>query len=60
MKNEWYIMNESENYKVGDKVITRDGFLGSVAMVYKRYVDVQMPDGSIRVTIPAHGEIKLA
>ncbi len=60
MKNEWYIRNESEYYKIGDKVETRDGFISTVVMIYKRYVDIQLPDGSIRVTIPAHGEIKPA
>ncbi len=48
---------EVSDFSLGQKVITVDDFEAEVVMVYKRYVDIMLPDGHIRVVIPGHAEI---
>ena len=50
--------SHATDYQTGDKVIAKDFFIGIVAMVYGRYVDIELPKRHIIVTIPSHGEIE--
>ena len=49
----------ARDFKLGDVVVTKSLILCKVVgIVSERYVQVRDGDGNIRVTIPAHGELR--